>query len=156
MYIARLHFVNAEKDTSDKKKRAVFDIYMEGQKVLKGYEVRQDSSSAVVEVRKFEVSVSDGNGLKIQLEAVEGDAVLSGIEAFRIGKVHAVHYKAISHRTGHGHRLGRLANLRFQIDKLIKIGNKKIVFVKGCETSEKTLQISQPSLKSLKIHDHIP
>jgi hypothetical protein len=80
-YAARFHFAGFPGAAGGK-----VDAMLEGLRLLDGYDPPAPADSGVAaDAREVEVTVSDGDGLSIEMEAASGTASLAGLEVWDVG-----------------------------------------------------------------------
>ncbi len=68
---------------NEEAKERVFDVVINGDKVLANYDLTKDVGAQRAVVKKFSVSVTGGKGLNIQFIPVKGETILSAIRIYK-------------------------------------------------------------------------
>ena len=68
---------------NEQAKERIFDVAINGDKVLAGYDLSKEAGAHRAVVKKFSVSVTGGEGLNVQFIPVKGETILNAIRIYK-------------------------------------------------------------------------
>ena len=68
---------------NEQAKERIFDVAINGEKVLVGYDLSKEAGAHRAVVKKFSVSVTGGEGLNVQFIPVKGETILNAIRIYK-------------------------------------------------------------------------